>query len=115
LERSEQASVHDGKIGLSVAPAEDLENAFNTVDPRVLSLCRRRASVCAWSDESPRGSDAGSRLPGRATTRAAHTNQYACNHVLEEEMKLSAALAAYIIDELAVRDDKVPRKPLPVH
>jgi len=34
---------------------------------------------------------------------------------LEEEMKLSAALAAYIIDELAVRDDKVPRKPLPAH
>jgi len=30
-------------------------------------------------------------------------------------MKLSVALAAYIIDELAVRDDKVPRKPLPAH
>jgi carboxypeptidase Q len=46
-------------------------------------------------------------------TRAAHTNPDTCNHALEEKMKLSAALAAYIIYELAVRDDKVPRKPVP--
>lgn len=48
-------------------------------------------------------------------TRVAHTNPDTRNHVSEEEMKLSAALAAHILYELAVRDDKVPRKPVPAH
>ncbi len=46
-------------------------------------------------------------------TRAAHTNMDTYDHVLEEDLKQSVAVAAYIIYELAVRDDKVPRKPLP--
>lgn len=48
-------------------------------------------------------------------TRAAHTNMDTYDHVLEEDLKQSAAVAAYIIYELAVRDDQVPRKPVPVH
>ena len=48
-------------------------------------------------------------------TRAAHTNMDTYDHVLEEDLKQSAAVAAYIIYELAVRDDKVPRKPVPAH
>jgi carboxypeptidase Q len=46
-------------------------------------------------------------------TRAAHTNMDTYDHVLEEDLKQSVAVAAYIIYELAVRDDKVPRKPAP--
>ena len=48
-------------------------------------------------------------------TRAAHTNMDTYDHVLEEDLKQSAAVAAYLIYELAVRDDKVPRKPVPAH
>jgi carboxypeptidase Q len=48
-------------------------------------------------------------------TRAAHTNMDTYDHVLEEDLKQSAAVAAYIIYELAVRDDAVPRKPAPAH
>jgi carboxypeptidase Q len=48
-------------------------------------------------------------------TRAAHTNMDTYDHVLEEDLKQSAAVAAYVIYELSVRDDKVPRKPVPRH
>ena len=48
-------------------------------------------------------------------TRAAHTNMDTYDHVLEEDLKQSAAVAAYIIYDLAVRDDKVARKPAPAH
>ena len=48
-------------------------------------------------------------------TRAAHTNMDTYDHVLEDDLKQSAAVAAYLIYELAVRDDKVPRKPVPTH
>ena len=61
------------------------------------------------------------RRVGSATTwrandpRAAHTNMDTYDHVLEEDLKQSSAVAAYIIYELAVRDSKVPRKPVPAH
>lgn len=45
-------------------------------------------------------------------TRAPHTNMDTYDHVLEEDLKQSAAVATSILYELAVRDDKVPRKPV---
>lgn len=48
-------------------------------------------------------------------TRTAHTNMDTYDHVLEEDLKPSAAVAAYIIYELAVRDDKVLASRLPAH
>src|SRR5208283_2283479 len=48
-------------------------------------------------------------------TRAPHTNMDTYDHVLENDLKQSAALAAFVIYQLAMRDGKVPRKPLPPH
>lgn len=45
-------------------------------------------------------------------TRAAHTNMDTYDHVLEEDLKQSAAVAAFVVYELAMRDEKVPRKAL---
>jgi carboxypeptidase Q len=50
-----------------------------------------------------------------STTRAPHTNMDTYNHVLEEDLKQSAAVAASMIYDLAMRDEKVPRKSLPSH
>jgi hypothetical protein len=35
------------------------------------------------------------------------------DHILEEDLKQSAAVAAFIIYDLAMREEKLPRKPLP--
>lgn len=48
-------------------------------------------------------------------TRAAHTNMDTYDHVIEADLKQSAAVAAFFIYALAMRDEKVPRKPLPSH
>jgi carboxypeptidase Q len=47
--------------------------------------------------------------------RAPHTNMDTYDHVLEDDLKQSAAVAAFIIYELAMRDERLPRKPLPSH
>ena len=47
-------------------------------------------------------------------TRAPHTNMDTLDHVLEDDLKQSAAVAAYVVYELAMRDEKLPRKPRPV-
>jgi len=47
--------------------------------------------------------------------RAPHTNMDTYDHVLETDLKQSAAIAAFVIYELAMRDEKVPRRPLPSH
>jgi hypothetical protein len=46
-------------------------------------------------------------------TRAAHTNMDVYDHVLEDDLKQSAAVAASLVYDLAMRDEKLPRKPLP--
>jgi carboxypeptidase Q len=46
-------------------------------------------------------------------TRAPHTNMDTYDHILEEDLKQSAAVAAFIIYDLAMREEKLPRKPLP--
>ena len=46
-------------------------------------------------------------------TRAPHTNMDTYDHVLEDDLKQSAAVAASFIYNLAMRDEKHPRKPLP--
>jgi len=48
-------------------------------------------------------------------TRAPHTNMDTYDHVLPDDLKQSAAVAASIIYSLAMRDDRVPRKPLPAY
>jgi hypothetical protein len=48
-------------------------------------------------------------------TRAPHTNMDTNDHVLEDDLKQSAAVAASLIYNLAMRDERVPRKPLPSH
>jgi carboxypeptidase Q len=48
-------------------------------------------------------------------TRASHTNMDTYDHVLEDDLKQSAAVAAFIVYELAMRDEKLPHKPLPSH
>jgi carboxypeptidase Q len=48
-------------------------------------------------------------------TRAAHTNMDTLDHVLGDDLKQSAAVAASIIYGLAMRDEKLPRKPFPPH
>jgi carboxypeptidase Q len=48
-------------------------------------------------------------------TRAPHTNMDTYDHVLEDDLKQSAAVAAFIVYQLAMRDEKVPRKPLLSH
>lgn len=47
-------------------------------------------------------------------TRAAHTNMDTFDHVLGEDLKQSAAVAASVIYCLAMRDEKLPRKPLQI-
>lgn len=44
-------------------------------------------------------------------TRAAHTNMDTYDHVIEEDLKQSVAVAAFFIYDLAMRDEKLPRKP----
>ena len=46
-------------------------------------------------------------------TRAPHTNMDTYDHVLEDDLKQSAAVAAFVIYDLAMREEKLPRKPLP--
>jgi carboxypeptidase Q len=47
-------------------------------------------------------------------TRAPHTKMDTYDHVLEDDLKRSAAVAASLIyHHLAMRDEKIPRKPLP--
>ncbi len=49
------------------------------------------------------------------STRAPHTNMDMYDHVMEEDLKQSVAVAASLIYNLAMRDEKLPRKPLPSH
>lgn len=46
-------------------------------------------------------------------TRAPHTNMDTYDHVLEGDLKQSAAVAAFVIYGLAMREEKLPRKALP--
>ncbi len=46
-------------------------------------------------------------------TRAPHTNMDTYDHVLEDDLKQSAAVAAFVIYDLAMPEEKLPRKPLP--
>jgi carboxypeptidase Q len=46
-------------------------------------------------------------------TRAPHTNMDTYDHVLADDLKQSVAVAASFIFNLAMRDEKLPRKPLP--
>lgn len=48
-------------------------------------------------------------------TRAPHTNMDAYDHVLEDDLKQSAAVAASLIYHLAMRTEKIPRKGVPSH
>jgi len=48
-------------------------------------------------------------------TRAPHTNMDTSDHLLEDDLKQSVAVAASFIYNLAVRDERLPRKPLPSH
>jgi Zn-dependent M28 family amino/carboxypeptidase len=48
-------------------------------------------------------------------TRAPHTNMDTYDHVLEDDLKQSAAVGASFIYNLAMRNEKLPRKPLPSH
>jgi carboxypeptidase Q len=45
-------------------------------------------------------------------TRAPHTNMDTYDHVLEDDLKQSAAVAAAVVYGLAMSDQKLPRKPL---
>jgi hypothetical protein len=44
-------------------------------------------------------------------TRAAHTNVDTLDHVMGDDLKQAAAVAASFVYDLAMRDDKLPRKP----
>ena len=46
-------------------------------------------------------------------TRAPHTNMDTYDHVLEDDLKQSAAVAALVVYGLAMSDQRLPRKPLP--
>ncbi|HVF45220.1 MAG TPA: M20/M25/M40 family metallo-hydrolase [Pyrinomonadaceae bacterium] len=48
-----------------------------------------------------------------SNTRTAHTNMDVYDHVLEDDLKQSAIVAASFIYHAATRDEKLPRKPLP--
>jgi hypothetical protein len=48
-------------------------------------------------------------------TRAPHTNMDTYDHVIEDDLKQSAAVGAFVVYYLAMREEKVPRKPLPTH
>jgi carboxypeptidase Q len=50
-----------------------------------------------------------------SSTRAPHTNMDTYDHVLEDDLKQSAAVAATVVYDLSMRDERVPRKPLPSH
>jgi carboxypeptidase Q len=50
-----------------------------------------------------------------SSTRAPHTNMDTYDHVLEDDLKQSAAVAASVVYDLSMRDEKIPRKPLPSH
>lgn len=45
--------------------------------------------------------------------RTAHTNMDVYDHVLEDDLKQSAAIAATFVYQAAMRDDRLPRKPAP--
>jgi carboxypeptidase Q len=46
-------------------------------------------------------------------TRAPHTNMDTLDHVLESDLKQASAVGAGVIYDLAMRDERVPRKPKP--
>src|SRR5260370_3479261 len=48
-------------------------------------------------------------------TRSPHTNMDTYDHVLEDDLNQSAAVAACLFYNLSARDEKLPRKPLPTH
>src|SRR5215469_5884570 len=48
-----------------------------------------------------------------SNTRAPHTNMDTYDHVIEEDLKQSVAVAAALIYQLAMRDEALPRKSLP--
>lgn len=48
-----------------------------------------------------------------SNTRAPHTNMDTYDHVLEDDLKQAAAVAATLVYELAMCNDRIPRKPLP--
>jgi carboxypeptidase Q len=50
-----------------------------------------------------------------SSTRAPHTNMDTYDHVLEDDLKQSAAVATSVVYDLSMRDEKVPRNPLPSH
>ncbi len=52
-------------------------------------------------------------MPRRQRWRAPHTNMDTYDHVLEDDPKQTAADAASFMYNLAMRDEKLPRKPLP--
>src|SRR5216684_6258095 len=52
-------------------------------------------------------------MPRRQRWRAPHTDIDTYDHVLEDGLKQSAAIAASFMYNLAMRDEKLPRKPLP--
>ena len=45
--------------------------------------------------------------------RTAHTNMDVYDHVLEDDLKQSVAIATTFVYQAAMRDEKLPRKPLP--
>ncbi len=48
-----------------------------------------------------------------ANTRTGHTNMDLYDHILEDDLKQSAIVTASVIYQAAMRDEKLPRKPLP--
>ncbi len=52
-------------------------------------------------------------MPRRQRWRAPHTDIDTYDHVLEDGLKQSAAIAASFMYNLAMPDEKLPRKPLP--
>lgn len=46
------------------------------------------------------------------STRTGHTNMDLYDHVLEDYLKQSAVIAASFIYNAAMRDEKLPRKPV---
>jgi carboxypeptidase Q len=47
-------------------------------------------------------------------TRAPHTNMDTFDHVLEDDLKQASAVGAGVVYDLAMRDEKVPRKAIPL-
>ena len=50
---------------------------------------------------------------GNYDIRTHHTNMDTYDHVLEDDLRQSAAVAASVVYDLSMRDERVPRKPLP--